>query len=61
MQLNAKTAEAHSLTSSTGLSRLSQVALAMLFGMTMLYVAGFMPSAHEAAHDTRHAIGFPCH
>lgn len=35
----------------------------LLFGLVMLYVVGFsnLPRAHGAAHDTRHASGFPCH
>jgi len=36
---------------------------ALLFGVTILYFVGFsnFPRAHNAAHDTRHASGFPCH
>jgi cobalt transporter subunit CbtB len=36
---------------------------ALLFGVTILYFVGFsnFPKAHNAAHDTRHASGFPCH
>lgn len=36
---------------------------ALLFGVTILYLVGFsnFPRAHNAAHDTRHASGFPCH
>lgn len=35
----------------------------LLIGLVVLYAAGFssMPRAHNAAHDTRHASGFPCH
>ncbi len=35
----------------------------MLFGIAILFVVGFMPidAAHNAAHDTRHALAFPCH
>ena len=35
----------------------------LLFGVVMLYSIGFSSSvrAHNAAHDTRHANGFPCH
>ena len=35
----------------------------LLFGLVILYFAGFstLPQAHNAAHDTRHASGFPCH
>ncbi len=37
--------------------------LAMLFGMLIVGVAGFshIDAVHNAAHDTRHANGFPCH
>ena len=33
------------------------------FGLLMLYGVGFstLSVAHNAAHDTRHATGFPCH
>ncbi len=32
-------------------------------GATLLFAAGFANPAvmHDAAHDTRHSIGFPCH
>ncbi|MFI5103880.1 MAG: CbtB domain-containing protein [Terriglobales bacterium] len=35
----------------------------LLIGLVVLYAVGFssMPRAHNAAHDTRHASGFPCH
>jgi len=39
-------------------------ALGMLvFGLIMVYCVGFssVTRAHNAAHDTRHASGFPCH
>jgi cobalt transporter subunit CbtB len=37
--------------------------LSLLFGVGLLAAVGFAgPQAiHNAAHDTRHAIGFPCH
>lgn len=40
-----------------------QVFAALMLGMSMLYIAGFMESStvHNAAHDMRHTIGFPCH
>ena len=33
------------------------------FGAVMLYGVGFskVSAMHNAAHDTRHATGFPCH
>ena len=32
-------------------------------GATLVYSVGLsqMAFAHNAAHDTRHALGFPCH
>ncbi len=35
----------------------------LLFGAVMLYGVGFASAdtVHNAAHDTRHATGFPCH
>jgi cobalt transporter subunit CbtB len=37
--------------------------LTLAFGLFLLAVSGFAGSnyVHNAAHDTRHAIGFPCH
>ncbi|GHB09158.1 CbtB domain-containing protein [Modicisalibacter luteus] len=35
----------------------------VLFGALILYAVGFLPmnAAHNAAHDTRHSLVFPCH
>jgi cobalt transporter subunit CbtB len=40
-----------------------QAAVALLFGVLIVFVAGFAsPSVlHNATHDTRHAFGLPCH
>jgi cobalt transporter subunit CbtB len=37
--------------------------VAILLGAVMLYGVGFAstPLLHNAAHDTRHSQGFPCH
>jgi cobalt transporter subunit CbtB len=37
--------------------------VAFLFGLTLFVTAGFAwPSViHNATHDTRHALGLPCH
>jgi cobalt transporter subunit CbtB len=37
--------------------------IVLAFGLVVLYGVGFAPftRAHNAAHDTRHANGFPCH
>jgi cobalt transporter subunit CbtB len=39
------------------------LALVMLIGASVLFLAGHAQSAtlHDAAHDMRHATGFPCH
>ena len=36
---------------------------AVLIGLSLVWVAGHAQAAalHDAAHDTRHATGFPCH
>jgi cobalt transporter subunit CbtB len=36
---------------------------AAMFGGVLLGVIGFAPIevVHNAAHDTRHAVAFPCH
>jgi cobalt transporter subunit CbtB len=43
--------------------RLLPALAVLLFGIAALYAVGFseFPRAHNAAHDTRHASGFPCH
>ena len=58
------TARTVSSTSSLSVSRRLAAGFALLFiGLTLTYAVGFssMAVAHNAAHDTRHAIGFPCH
>ncbi len=37
--------------------------VALLLGVGLVYLAGFSSSntAHDAAHDTRHSLSFPCH
>lgn len=39
------------------------IGLAALVGAVLIFTAGFaQPDAlHDAAHDVRHAAGFPCH
>lgn len=49
---------------SATLSQRAAAGLALLFvAASLLYTVGLsqMAVAHNAAHDTRHAIGFPCH
>ena len=37
--------------------------LALAFGLIILFTVGFAYSTpvHNAAHDTRHTLAFPCH
>mgnify|MGYP001254027910 FL=1 len=46
----------------TGSATLSIIFVALI-GATGLFLAGHAQSAtlHDAAHDMRHATGFPCH
>ena len=39
------------------------IVLAMLIGTGLLFVAGFShaQAMHDVAHDSRHAMSFPCH
>lgn len=44
-------------------SLLAPVLAMAVIGFSVLFVAGHVQSAtlHDAAHDMRHATGFPCH
>jgi len=44
-------------------SALLSIAGAAAIGLAVIVVAGHVQAAtlHDAAHDTRHAAGFPCH
>lgn len=58
------TARIASTTTKLSLSRRIAAGFALLFiGATLTFVVGLsnMAAAHNTAHDTRHAIGFPCH
>ena len=43
--------------------RLLAGSLALMLGLTLLVGTGFAGDfrLHNGAHDTRHAMGFPCH
>ncbi len=45
------------------LSAAAAAAVAALFGFFIVYGVGFaaVPAVHNAAHDARHSLGFPCH
>jgi len=44
-------------------SMLTPVLAMAVLGLTVLFFAGHAQSTtlHDAAHDMRHATGFPCH
>ena len=44
-------------------TRMAVVAVAALLGVFFLLGTGFVQAdvLHNAAHDARHAFGFPCH
>jgi cobalt transporter subunit CbtB len=44
-------------------SSLATILLVAFLGAGLLFAAGFANAAvmHDAAHDTRHSISFPCH
>ncbi|MGF1630253.1 MAG: CbtB-domain containing protein [Kiloniellaceae bacterium] len=56
----ATTSQTHT---SISQSRRMIAAATLLFGLGLVFVTGFAHSAtiHNAAHDTRHAMAFPCH
>ena len=40
-----------------------QCALAFAIGAALIFLVGFshLDAVHNAAHDTRHSLAFPCH
>lgn len=62
--MNATNVSATSAIPSLTLSqRIVAGSLALLLGLTLLVGTGFAGDyrLHNSAHDTRHAMGFPCH
>ena len=60
---DSTTANIQAIPVSTTLSAPVQVFGAFLLGMVFLYGAGFLQTSavHNAAHDARHSLAFPCH
>ena len=52
-----------SATSSKTSEKTRQILAAAILGITIIMGMGFtsMDVAHNAAHDTRHSVAFPCH
>jgi len=51
------------LTLTTSKSHFVPIVFAALLGFAMIVIAGHVQAnvLHDAAHDVRHATGFPCH
>lgn len=45
------------------IERIRVIAVAFAFGVGLVFISGFshIDNVHNAAHDTRHALSFPCH
>jgi len=57
------TAPVRDVRAPAGLAALRSAVAAAALGLVILYVVGFAGThtIHEAAHDTRHSMNFPCH
>jgi len=51
------------LTQTRSSARIFPAAFALLLGLGVISLAGHVQASalHDAAHDVRHATGFPCH
>ncbi|PPD41145.1 MAG: cobalt transporter [Methylocystis sp.] len=49
--------------SASRIETLKAAFVALVIGLGLVYGAGFANSegVHDAAHDSRHALSFPCH
>lgn len=61
--MTAQVSVNHQVQTSSVASARAQNLATFAFGAIVLFAVGFMPMgvAHNAAHDTRHALAFPCH
>ena len=57
------TAKTATLSNISVKNRVTAGTVALLAGLFLIYMTGFAGSSvlHNAAHDTRHSVGFPCH
>lgn len=62
-ETTAKQVEPRAADTLTRAAASAPVLLAMLLGAGIVFAAGFMQigPAHNAAHDSRHTVAFPCH
>ena len=56
------TSSTNSAVATSSQTRLMQLALAGVLGLCIVWLTGFsnMEATHNAAHDHRHSLAFPC-
>ena len=61
--MNTNTASAAAVSGLSLSQRLGAGLVALVLGFVLLGTIGFASdmNVHNGAHDTRHALGFPCH
>lgn len=61
--MNAKAATKPVVLAPSRAETLKAAIFALVIGFGLVWLAGFANPAtvHDAAHDTRHALSFPCH
>lgn len=61
--MTARTVSSSTISTSSISQRLATGFALLFIGATLTFAVGLsnMAIAHNTAHDTRHAIGFPCH
>ena len=61
--MNAKTVANSAVLAPSRAEALKASAVALILGFGLVWLAGFAypEGVHDAAHDTRHALSFPCH
>ncbi len=49
--------------SQSGLAKWKLSIILLIIGFALVILTGFLPAeiVHDLAHDSRHALGFPCH
>jgi cobalt transporter subunit CbtB len=61
--VNASVHSSQTSAGATTASKLVAIACVGLFGLGLVWAAGFAnaEALHNAAHDSRHSLAFPCH
>jgi len=61
--MSSRVISEQAISSKSAISSVMQTFGALAFGVIIVFAVGFMPvdAAHNAAHDTRHSLAFPCH